>query len=128
MTQEDVQSLTAWYEQTLGYVPKSVMFGLCYQPTFLKANRGKWEVAIRTLPKQVVPYILLRHHTITQSVEGLREAALLAKAWGITRDYVIRAISATVFYFAGIDGYYAPFEALEDILEGEGWACETQGV
>jgi hypothetical protein len=117
MTPTDRANLTAWYERTIGYVPASIEFGLKYHPEFVKVNRAKWEVAIRTLPKQIAPYLMLRHNVITQSVEGLREAALLGKAWGISRDFVIQAVFVSTYYFAGFEGLYAPSEALGEILD-----------
>jgi hypothetical protein len=117
LTDSDRRNLTDWYEQTIGYVPKSVQFGLKYHPDFTKVNRAKWEVAIKTLPKQLAPYLMLRHHTITGSVEGLRESALLAKAWGVTRELVIMAISNSVMFFTNLEGFYAPHEALDDLLD-----------
>ena len=80
-------------------------------------NRGKWEVAIRTLPKQIVPYIMLRHHTITGSEDGLREATLLALAWGITPELISRAITATAMFYTGFEGMYAPAGVVDEILE-----------
>jgi len=117
MTDADLANLTAWYENMIGYVPKSIRFGLKYHPEFVKVNRGKWEVAIRTLPKQIAPYIMLRHHTITGSEEGLREAALLALAWGITPEFISRAVTATAMFYTGFEGMYAPFKVVDPILE-----------
>jgi hypothetical protein len=117
MTPGEQQKLREWYERTIGYLPDSIRFGLKYHPGFVKANRGKWEVAIRTLPKQFAPYLMLRHHMITGSVEGLREAALLAKAWGVTRELVIQSIMATAMYFTSFEGLYAPHAAIDQILE-----------
>ena len=117
MTAADRTNLTNWYEGTIGYVPNSIAFGLKYHPDFVKVNRAKWEVAIKTLPKQIAPYLMLRHNTITQSVEGLREAALLGKAWGISKKYVIQAVMGTVVYFTSFEGLYAPHEALDELLE-----------
>jgi len=117
MTPADRENLTGWYERTIGYVPKSIVFGLKYHPDYTKVCREKWEHAITTLPKQVAPYLMLRHNTITQSVEGLRESALLAKAWGVTKGYVLQGIAASTYYFTGLEGSYAVYEALDDILE-----------
>ncbi|OJY67917.1 MAG: hypothetical protein BGP16_03635 [Sphingobium sp. 66-54] len=119
MTKADIDNLTAWYEKTIGYLPNSIRFGLKYHPEFVKVNRGKWEVAIRTLPKQFAPFLMLRHHTITGSVEGLREAALLAKAWGITQKLIVQGVTGSAMYFTGFEGLYAAFEALDDILDEE---------
>ena len=82
-------------------------------------NRAKWETAIKTLPKQVAPYMMLRHHMITGSNEGLREAALLGKAWGMSPQSIIRGITSSAFYFTGFDGLYTAHAALEDILGDE---------
>lgn len=125
MTRADLDNLTSWYEKTIGYLPESVQFGLKYHPQFVKVERAKWEVAIKTLPKQIVPYLLLRHHTITGSPDGLREAALLAKAWGITRELVIQAITGTAMYFTGFEGLYPAFRVVDPILEN--WAAPPAG-
>ena len=116
LTDQDRKNLTDWYEKTIGSVPNSIVFGLKHHPEFVKVNRAKWEVAIKTLPKQVAPYLMLRHHTITGSREGLREAALLAKAWGITPEWIIQGIMGTAMYFTGLEGLYAPFDAVDDLL------------
>jgi hypothetical protein len=117
MTPDDLTNLTGWYERTIGYVPDSIRFGLKYHPEFVKVNRAKWEVAIKTLPKQIVPYLMLRHHTITGQKEGLREATLLAKAWDVTPQLVIQAITSTAMYFTGFEGLYTAHASVEDLLE-----------
>jgi hypothetical protein len=116
MTPNDVQRLTTWYEQTIGFVPDSIVFGLKRHPQFVKVHRAKWETAIRTLPKQVVPYTMLRHHMITGNRQGLREAALLAKSWGITSEWIVKGITNSAFYFTGFDGLYAAQDAVDDLL------------
>ena len=117
MTDADLVNLTGWYEQTIGFVPESIRFGLKYHPQFVKVNRAKWEVAIKTLPKQIVPYILLRHHTITGNKEGLREAALLGRAWGMGRDQVVQSITGTTVYFTGMEGLYNAMAVVDPVLE-----------
>jgi hypothetical protein len=116
MTSHDLANLTAWYEDTIGYVPKSIQFGLKHNPQFLKVNRAKWEVALKTLPKQVAPYLMLRHHTITGSRDGLREAALLGRAWGVTPHWIVQGITGTAMYFTGMVGLYAAYEAGDELL------------
>ena len=117
MTTEDRASLTAWYERTIGSVPDSITFGLKYHADFLKANRGKWEVAIRTLPKQFAPHLMIRQNMLSGNVEGLRESVLLAKSWGMTREIVIMGISGAVMYFNGFEGYYTAVKAVDDLLD-----------
>ncbi len=117
MLPADVENLTRWYERTIGYLPRSVTFGLKYHPGFVKVNRAKWEVAIKTLPKQIAPYILLRHHTINGSHDGLREAALLAKAWGVSKELVVQSITCTAMYFTGFEGLYNAMAVVDPLLE-----------
>jgi hypothetical protein len=117
LTAADEAAITLWYEQTIGYVPASVRFGMKRDPRFLKLNRARWERALVTLPKQLAPYLMLRHHTITQSVQGLREAALLGRAWGLTQELIIRAVTNTAMYFTGTEGMYAAYEVLEPIFD-----------
>ena len=116
LTDQDRANLIGWYERTIGYVPNSIAFGLKHHPEFVKVNRAKWEVAIKTLPKQVAPYMMLRHHTITGSRDGLREAALLSKAWGITSELIAHGITASAFFFTGFEGLYAAHDAVDDLL------------
>jgi hypothetical protein len=117
MTDADLANLTGCYERTIGFVPESIRFGLKYHPQFVKVNRAKWEVAIKTLPKQMVPYLLLRHHIITGSKEGLREAALLSRAWGMSREHVVQAITSTTVYFTGMEGLYNAMAVVDPVLE-----------
>ena len=118
-TPQDAENLRAWYERTVGHVPDSIQFGLKYHPKFVKINRVKWEVAIKTLPKQVAPWLLLRHHTITGSVAGLREAALLGRAWGITSELIVQGVVSSAYFFTGFEGLTAAHAALDDILTGD---------
>jgi hypothetical protein len=117
-TPQDAEALRGWYERTIGYVPNSIQFGLKYHPKFVKINRIKFEVAIKTLPKQVAPWLLLRHHTITGSVEGLREAALLSRAWGITPELIVQGVVSSAYFFTGVEGLTAAHAALDDLLNG----------
>jgi hypothetical protein len=118
LTPEDCANLTGWYERTLGYVPKSIQFGIKWDPALLKVHRAMWERAIKTLPKQVAPYLMLRDATLNSDRDALREAALLSKSWGLTRDWIVRGITQTVQYFTGLRGLYAAYDAVDDILSG----------
>jgi hypothetical protein len=118
MTDDDQRNLRAWYEQHIGFVPSSIEFGLKHHPDFVKVYRAKWEAALKTVPKQMAPYLLLRHHTITGSREGLREATLLGKSWGITSQLIVQSITSAAMYFTGFEGLYAAHDAVDDLLDG----------
>ncbi|MBV9579373.1 MAG: hypothetical protein JO057_12360 [Chloroflexi bacterium] len=117
LTAQDRINLTAWYERTIGYVPESIAFGMKYDPPYLKMHRATWEVCIKTLPKQVVPYMALRDATLAGNEDALREAALLGRAWGLTPQLVVRSITCTAHYFTGFRGLYTAQHAIGDILD-----------
>jgi len=104
--------------RTLGEVPRSVTFAARYHPAFLKANRAKWERAFRhALPKQMMPYLMLRHNTVVGNRDGIREAALLGHAWGMTLGWMINAVTVAAYYFTGTEGLYVANDALADLFE-----------
>lgn len=111
--------LFGWYEETVGYVPRSIRMLAKYNPRFIKAHRAKFEGALKTgaLPKQLVPYILIHYNMNRGWGEGIREATLLGKAWGMTRDQVIHALTLGTGYMAGLDGLTIADEAVGDLLE-----------
>jgi hypothetical protein len=116
LTTADRQALTDWYERTIGYVPGYVLFGMKWDPRVMKVDRLMWERAIKTLPKQVAPYMMLRDATMSNDRDALREAALLGRAWGLTTDWIVRGVTQTIQYFTGLRGMYAAHDVLEDIL------------
>jgi hypothetical protein len=116
LTEQDRKNLAEWYEKTIGYLPNSIRFGMDYDPQVLKIHRAMWEAAIKSLPKQVAPYLLLRDATLSGNKDALREAALLGKAWGMSQDWVVRGISQTMHYFTGLRGLYTAHDAVDDIL------------
>ena len=113
------EKLFGWYETTIGFVPRSATFLSKYNPIYLKANRGKFENAMSTgaLPKQIVPYIYIYYNVHRGFRDGIREAVLLGKAWGMTRDQVVNAIVLGVAFMGGMDSAYIVDEAVGDILE-----------
>jgi hypothetical protein len=117
LTEQDRRNIEAWYESTIGWIPKSVRFAAKHNPLFLKWQRAKWEAAFRDLPKQIAPYLMLGQHTLTGFREGLREGALLAKAWGFTPDWVVEPICGMAYYFKGMEALEAAYDAIDDILD-----------
>jgi hypothetical protein len=116
-TGSDQANLWNWYQRTVGKVPRSVQFAATYNPAFLKAYRLKWENALRgALPKQMMPMLMLRNCAITGRREGMREAALLAKAWGVARPWIVYTVTHMAYYFIGLEGLYAAEDALGDLL------------
>jgi hypothetical protein len=120
MTDQDRSALFAWYEETIGEVPRSVQFLARHNPDYLKAWRAKLEGTLRgALPKQVLPYIMIHFNVNRGFREGIREAVLLGRAWGMSKAHVVHAISFATGYMAGLDGLYAVDDAVGDLLDTE---------
>jgi hypothetical protein len=117
LTPTDLERLTAWYRGTIGEVPLWVTMGAAHHPRLLKATRLKWEGAFRGgMPKQVMPYLMLRHNTLNGYADGVREAALLGKAWGMTKDWVVDAVWWTAYYFTGME-VLSSLRGLAEVLD-----------
>lgn len=117
MTDQDKKNMVDWYEKTMNWVPKSVRFGIKHNPRFLKTQRMKWEHVFKTLPKQFAPFLMLAQHTSTGFREGLREGALLAKAWGVSKEWVLEPICGQAYYFRGHEALELAHDAIDDILD-----------
>lgn len=117
LTPADYNAITAWYQRTIGEVPESVVFAAENHPRFLKNYRAKWEGAFRGgLPKQMLPYMTLRYCTINGFRAGIRENALLGKAWGMRREYVVHAVMSSAYYMNGLPAISVAAEALAPVL------------
>ena len=116
-TEADRKNLFGWYERTLGEVPRTVRFAAQYNPAFLKAFRLKWENAFKgALPKQLMPLLMLRNNVLNGRGDAMREAALLAKAWGVEKQWITHTVTHVAYYFTGLEGLYDVEDALGDIL------------
>lgn len=114
----DIASLISWYERVLGEVPRSAQFLARHRPDLLKAYRNRYENAIRdSLPKQMLPYLLLNHNVVRGNADGIREHALLGRALGMTTEQLLDSISLAVL-FAGIEVLGIVEDAAGDLLVG----------
>jgi hypothetical protein len=88
-----------------------------HEPRALKSTRARWEGCFRgALPKQMMPYFMLRHNTVVGNRDGLREAVLLAQAWGIASNYIVNTIVQSAYYFVGMERMDMVEEAVGDLL------------
>ena len=116
LTAGDRAAITRWYEGTVGYVPKSVEFAMTYHPEFYKWHRARWEVIFQKLPKQTAPYVMIRQHMLSGNTDALREAVLLGKAWGITKEWLVHGFAVTAYY-TGFEALHKAHAACDDILQ-----------
>jgi hypothetical protein len=117
LTAQDLKSIEEWYEKTIGWQPPRVRFLAKWEPVTLKSWRARWEGTFRgALPKQMMPYLSLRHNIVSGNRNGLKEAALLARAWGITDAIIANTIIQGAYYFCGPERMDLAEEVLGDIL------------
>jgi hypothetical protein len=63
-----------------------------------------------------MPYLSIRHNTVIGNRDGLREAVLLGKAWGMAHDYIVNTIVQSVHYFTGLERLNMVDELLDGVL------------
>ncbi len=120
MSARDRRALFDWYEQLIGEVPRSVRLLARHNPDYLKAWRAKLEGALRgALPKQLLPYIMIHHNVNRGFADGIREAVLLGRAWGMTKAQVTHSITFATGYMAGIDALYIVDDAVGELLDAD---------
>jgi hypothetical protein len=117
LTPADRTALTDWYMKNGGEIPGWVTFMTKHRPEFLKAYRLRWEGVFRgALPKQVMPFMMMYHNVVNGYRDGLREAALLGKSWGLTKDWLLLAVIGASYYYTGFEGLNIVEDAIGDLL------------
>ena len=115
LTAQDRANIEAWYDKNVGFLPRSVSFSMDNHPEFYKWQRARWEIIFQDLPKQVLPYMMVRQHMLTGFKDALREAVLLGKNWGISKEWMNHAFMVTAWY-TGFEGLLAVDEAVGDVM------------
>jgi len=117
LTTSDRTKLEDWYLRNGGEVPKWVNFMAKHRPEFLKAYRLRWDGIFRgALPRQCMPWLMVYHNVSTSNADGLREAVLLGKAWGISQQWLVLGIVACAYYYTGFEGLNMVEAAVGDVL------------
>jgi hypothetical protein len=112
----DLEALECWYLAVSGEVPPHVTFLAQHSPHVLKAARYRFEFAIRdALPKQMMPYLQLHYDTIRGFGDGVREAALMARGFGMSDAEIAGAVSAALLY-SGVEAASIVARATADLF------------
>jgi hypothetical protein len=115
-TSEDMDRVQDYYQRTLGEIPGYVRFLARNRPGLLKAYRDRYEHAIRdSLPKQMLPWLMLNYNVTRGFAEGIRENVLLGRSLGMTREQLLDAICYAVLH-AGANALGIADEAAGDVL------------
>ncbi|HXO24523.1 MAG TPA: hypothetical protein VN870_08080, partial [Streptosporangiaceae bacterium] len=114
MSRDELRSVQAWYETTLGEIPPHVKFLAANRPDLLKAYRQRFENCARELPKQIVPTTLLHYNVIRGSASGIRDNVLLARAFGVSKELVLNTIGSASL--TGIEAFDLVHDSAADIF------------
>jgi hypothetical protein len=105
LSEREAGLLTEWYERTLGVVPDYIPFYIKHRPLVLKQMRNRFEHSIGVaLPKQMMPYLQLHWNAGRGHEDGIWEAALLGRAWGVSEADLVDAAVWGVNYGGGSAG------------------------
>jgi hypothetical protein len=115
MAPGEIELIEEWHRSVSGEVPRYVRFLGTHRPDLLKAYRNRLENLLRVLPKQMMPFLLLHFETIRGHDEGIREAALLARGFGMTRSQALDAVASALNY-AGHAGISTVDRAAGDVF------------
>jgi hypothetical protein len=105
-----------WYLRVEGEVPDYVAFFAANGGRLLKAYRHRFETALRILPKQIMPYVMLHIDIMRGNRDGIREGVLLARGFGMTKPQTLEAIAWGMFY-GGVESGSIVDEVASDILD-----------
>jgi hypothetical protein len=98
MSRGEADRLRAWYRRWTGEVPPYVRLLFEQRSRVLKDHRNRFEHLVREIPKQVVPISMLHFSIQTRTPSGIREHLLLARGFGVSREYAVTTIHNALVY------------------------------
>jgi hypothetical protein len=116
LSDAELARLKEWYLAVEGEVPAYVPLLAANGPRVLKAYRHRFETALRILPKQVMPYVMLHIDIMRGNRDGIREGVLLARGFGMTKAQTLEAIAWGMFY-GGVESGSIVDEVAGDVLD-----------
>ena len=116
----EMDLLEDWYLRTIGEVPEYVGFLRQHRPRLLKSFRNRYENVLVELPKQVMPYTQLHFNVMRGWADGIREAVLLARAFGMTKEQVYEPLFSPMIN-TGPEVYSIVSRAAGDVLGADDW-------
>jgi hypothetical protein len=118
MTKADLDALTDWYIRVCGEVPATIQLYAEYRPNLLKADRNRWEHLVRKgLPNQMFAYLLLHYEVWRGNVAGTRDALLLARGLGMSKQHAVDAIWYGGSFFGATATIAAVAAPIKEILD-----------
>jgi hypothetical protein len=118
LTKADLDALTDWYLRVCGEVPATIKLYARYRPNLLKAERNRWENIVRTgLPNQMFAYLFIHYEVWRGNVAGTRDALLLARGLGMSKQHAVDAVWYGGSFLGGPGTIAAVAEPIEEVLE-----------
>jgi hypothetical protein len=116
----ELELLSEWYTRWTGEVPLFVPFLGKHRPKLLKSYRNRWEHVVKSLPKQMLPWLQLNWEVIRGHETGIREAVLMCKGFGCTKAETMNAIAWAML--SGAHGSMSNVaRAAGDVFDLEDW-------
>ena len=117
LTKADLEALTEWYLRICGEVPKAIELYAKHRPALLKADRHRWENLVRTgLPNQMFAYLFVHYEAWRGNAPALRDALLLGRGLGMSREQAVDAIFYGGAFFGAAGTLAATAETIEAVL------------
>jgi hypothetical protein len=113
----EVEKIIQWYERTINWVPTWVRYFARHNPAALKGWRYRYENALVTLPRQVLPLSFLFAGAALEHKELTKENFLLARAWGVPVEQILQTIEIATVY--GTEKISSAYAAIGDLLDDE---------
>ncbi len=117
MSDDEIAKLGEWYRKNQGEIPSYVPFLAKRNPEALKAFRARYEGAVNTLPKQLIPLMMFHSAAMKQAEGAMRRYAFQAKCYGATKAQLIEAITFLLMYTGDLTSEIMT-NAVEDIVAG----------
>lgn len=117
MTPEEIARLEQWYKTHQGEVPAYVPFFAKHNPEALKACRARYERAVNTIPKQMIPLMMFHTAAMQKAEPAMRRYAFQAKSYGVKKSEMMEVITFMLLYTGDLtsDGMVG---ALASVIDG----------
>jgi hypothetical protein len=118
LTKDDLRALREWYLRVCGEVPATIELYARYRPNLLKAERNRWENLVRTgLPNQMLAYLLIHYEVWRGNIAGTRDALLLARGLGMSKQHGVDAVFYGGAFLGGTGTLAAVAEPVQAVLD-----------
>jgi hypothetical protein len=117
MDADELAATQRWYRERLGEIPGYVAYLLAHRPGLLKAFHNRLGRAMSgPLPAQIYPFLQLQLNVSRVDSQGMREAYLLGRGFGMSHDDLAEAIAWGTMY-GGFSACSALVAAAQDVMD-----------